>query len=33
MGLLLCQIESAAEFIFREVDHEKLKMTKEEFEK
>lgn len=32
MGLLLAQIESAAEFILREVDHEKLKMTKEEFQ-
>ncbi len=33
MGLLLAQIESAAEFIFKEVDHEKLKMSKEEFKK
>jgi hypothetical protein len=33
MGLLLAQIESAAEFILNEVDHEKLKMSKEEFDK
>jgi hypothetical protein len=33
MGLLLCQMESAAEFIFKEVDHEKLKMSQEEFDK
>jgi hypothetical protein len=31
-GLYLAQIESAAEFILSEVDHEKLKISQEEFE-
>jgi hypothetical protein len=33
LGLLLAQIESAAEFILKEVDHEKLKISKEEFQR
>ncbi len=31
MGLLLAQIESSAEFILKEVDHSKLRMTEEKF--